>query len=95
MSVVSPGCVGVSLQGVEVEKRRRQTNSNVGRSHLVLVHAGHHVLQEEQQCSQRLPVLVWKQQDGRLSRHQLLILWEICRQKADQFIFYLCSVEFI
>lgn len=73
----SPRCVGVSLQGVEVEQRRRQTNGDVGRGHLVLVHAGHHVPQEEQQRPQRLPVLVRKQQDGRLSCNQLLILWKI------------------
>ncbi len=72
-----------------MEERRRQTNGNVGWSHLVLVHAGHHVLQEEEQRSQRLPVLVRKQQDGRLSCNQLLILGKICMQKAGrQLIFF-------
>lgn len=73
----SPGGVGVSLQGVEVEERRSQTHGNVGWSHLVLVHTGHHIPQEEEQRTQRFPVLIREKQDGRLGRHHLLVLGKV------------------
>lgn len=64
-----------------MEERGRQANSDVGGRHLVFVHAGHHVSQEEEQRPQRLPVLVGEEQDGRLSRHQLLVFGKIWREE--------------
>lgn len=54
----------LSPQGVEMKKGRRQTNGQVGGSHLVLGHAGRHVAQQTEQRAQGLTVLVGQQQYG-------------------------------
>lgn len=65
-----------------MKQRGRQADRDVGGCHLVFVHTGHHVSQEEQQRPQRLPVLIREQQDGCLSCQQLLIFGKICWEEA-------------
>lgn len=64
------------LHYIEMEEGRGQTDSQVHRSHLILLHGGD-VAQETQQGLQNLPVLIRHQHDGCLHRLQPLLLGHV------------------
>lgn len=78
-------CLALPPHRAEVEEGGRQADGQVGGSHLVLVHAGHHILQEEQQHPQSLAVLIRQKRHGRLRRRQLLVFGQICQEGKQSF----------
>lgn len=66
-----------------MEEGWRQAHGNVGWGHLVLLHAGDHLLEEEEEALEGFPVLVRQEVDGRLDPGKLLIFGEVCREIQD------------
>lgn len=73
-----PAAGAVSFKDIEMEQRWSQTNSDIGRSHLVFLHTGHHFMEEEEEALESFSVLVRQDKDGSLDCCKLLILWEVC-----------------
>lgn len=66
-----------------MEEGGRQAHGNVGRGHLVLLHAGDHLSEEEEEALEGFPVLVGKEVDGCLNPGKLLIFGEVWRNIKD------------
>lgn len=75
-----PHAGSVSFERVEVEQRGRQAHSDVGWGHLVLLHAGDHLLEEKEEALKSLPVLIRQEVNCCLNPRKLLIFGEVCRE---------------
>lgn len=66
-----------------MEEGGRQAHGNVGWGHLVLLHAGDHLLEEEEEALEGFPVFVREEEDGRLNPGELLIFGEVWWEIKD------------